>query len=406
MGKLAFVRSGLASASVVVTMHAIGCSDNASPTVVDAGVVSPDAATLADAASGAADSSMPVDAGAAGTGDILIDIVHAAPDVPAVGLCLAAVVSGSPQFIAPFDRVQGPLPRYAGTQIAIPAALQAASANAPVRVYLVPGYAPTDAGATSCASVVGTPSAVLLKEFSAGAFQAGKGYIVAATGCANPAAGTVTKCGADSVNPSAPRALGPWVKGFDRGAIGARDFGAQVVHLSPQLQGTSFRVPTADGGVAPAPLFAQGVKLALGTPVRSEQGLTYDWKVWASGGSPVKFGDDPTATITFGLGDAGNPNTFALGAFTASAATPTPPANGVVLYVPLQFAAVATVGPTSALVPSYFAAGVTYTFFAVGDPTQAPDPQAPDAGPDFIRFLAFPNNARVAIAGAGDASAN
>ena len=299
--------------------------------------------------------------------------------------------------------MQGPLPRYAGTQLAIPTALQTAIANVPVRVYLVPGYVQTDAGAPSCATAIAGSSAVLLKEFAAGTFQVGKGYIVAATGCANPAAGTVTKCGADAVNPASPRGLGAWGKTFDRSKVNAGEIGAQVVHLSPQTQGTAFPVTTGDGGSALLPIFAQGVKVALGTPVQGAQGLSYDWKAWASGAAPVKFGDDPSAKVTYALGDAGSPNTFALGVFTAAAATATPPAQGVVFFVPMQFVAAATLGPTNPLVPNYFVDGLTYTFFAVGDPAQSSNPQAPNAGPDFIRVLAFPNNARPA---APAASAN
>jgi hypothetical protein len=407
MTKEKLLRLGLVSASVALMTYAVGCSDDSSTSAsaTDAGAA--DAAPVVDASSGdaaaTADAAPIVDAASASPGDILIDIVHAAPDVPAVGLCLAAVVAGAPQFIAPFDKVQGPLPRYAGTQLAIPAALQTAIANVPVRVYLVPGYVPTDAGAPSCASVLGGSSTVLLKEIPAGTFQVGKGYIVAATGCANTATGTVTKCGADAVNPANPRGLGAWVKTFDRSKVNAGEIGAQVVHLSPQTQGTAFPVPLGDGGTALVPLFAQGVKVALGTPVQSAQGLSYDWKVWASGAAPVKFADDPTAKATYAIGDAGNPNTFALGLFTAAAATATPPASGVVLYVPMQFVAAATLGPTNPLVPTYFVDGLAYTFFAVGDPAQSSNPQAPNAGPDFVRILAFPNNARPP---AGDASTN
>jgi len=413
MTKEKFLRLGLVSASVALMTYAVGCSDDSgsSSPASDAGAAdaaprvdasNSDAAPSADAAS-SVDAS--ADAGAAPTGDILIDIVHAAPDVPAVGLCLAAVAAGAPQFIAPFDKVQGPLPRYAGTQLAIPSALQTAIANVPVRVYLVPGYVPSDAGAPSCASVVGSPSTVLLKEIPAGTFQVGKGYIVAATGCANTAAGTVTKCGADPVIPSNPRALGAWVKTFDRSKVNAGEIGAQVVHLSPQTQGTALPVPTPDGGVTLVPIFSQGVKVALGTPVQSAQGLSYDWKVWASGPAPLKFGDDPSPKATYAVGDAGDPNAFALGLFTAAAATSTPPAQGAVLFVPMQFVAAATLGPSSPLVPRYFVDGLTYTFFAVGDPAQSSNPQAPNAGPDFVRILAFPNNARPA-APAADASAN
>ena len=403
------LRLGLVSASVALMTYAVGCSDDSGSAApaADGGVR--DAAVVVDAsnvdAAAVEDAGPATDAGAASPGDIVVDIVHAAPDVPAVGLCLAAVVANAPQFIAPFDKVQGPLPRYAGTQLTIPAALQTAIANVPVRIYLVPGYVPGDAGAPSCASVVGSPATVLLKELPAGTFQVGKGYIVAAIGCANTAAGTVTKCGADSLNPSAPRALGAWVKTFDRSAVTAGQFGAQVAHLSPQLQGTSFPVPVGDGGTTLLPIFAQGVKLALGTPVQTSQGLSYDWKIWASGASPLKFGDDPSAKATLAIGDAGSPNTFALGLFTAAAATSTPPASGAVLFVPLQLAAAATLGPTNPLVPSYFLDGLTYTFFAVGDPAQSSNPQAPNAGPDFVRILAFPNNARPA-APAGDASTN
>jgi hypothetical protein len=403
------LRLGLVSASVALMTYAVGCSDDSGSAAPVADAGPSDAASVVDAsnvdAASVGDAGAATDAGAAPAGDIVVDIVHAAPDVPAVGLCLAAVVANAPQFIAPFDKVQGPLPRYAGTQLTIPSALQTAIANVPVRVYLVPGYAPGDAGAPSCASVVGNATTVLLNELPAGTFQVGKGYIVAATGCANTATGTVTKCGADAVNPSNPRGLGAWVKTFDRSKIGAGEFGAQVVHLSPQLQGTAFPVPNGDGGTALVPIFAQGVKLALGTPVQSAQGLSYAWKIWASGASPLKFADDPSAKATLALGDAGSPNTFALGLFTAAASTSTPPASGEVLYVPLQFAAAATLGPTNPLVPSYFVDGLTYTFFAVGDPAQSSNPQAPNAGPDFVRILAFPNNARPA-APAGDASAN
>lgn len=391
------LRLGLVSAVGALMVATVGCSDGSSSPASSADASIADGAVVSDAglpsdASTDGGATPAADAASPAATDILIDIVHAAPDVPAVGLCLAAVVAGAPQFIAPFDTVQGPLPRYAGTQLAIPAALQTAISAVAVRIYVVPGYSRSaDAGAPSCAAVVGTPSAILLKEFPAGQFRPGRGYIVAATGCANSATATVSKCGADPVLTANPRSLGAWLAEFDRSPVARGEFAGQVVHLSPQTEASSVPVSVPDAGTVMLPIFAQGLKVALGTP--AAQAGSYTMQTWWSGSTPLKFGASPSAKVTFVAGDAGaNPNAFALGLYTAAAATPTPPPIGLVSAVPLPFVAAATLGPTNPAVPSYFSLGVAYTFFVVGDVLQSSNPQAPNAGPDFLRVLAFPNN--------------
>ena len=379
------------------------------------GEASADAST-ADGGTSAVDSGAPgvsnSDSGGAAS-DILLDIIHAAPDTPNVGLCLAAVIGGLPQFVAPFDRVQGPLPRYAGAQLRIPAALQTAISNVAVRVYLVPGYAaPADAAAPACAAVVAaTASVVLLKEFPAGYFQPGRGYVIAATGCSAPNA-TVAKCGANPLAPTNPRPLSAWTSDFDRSIVGPLEFAGQVVHLSPQLESSSFPVAVPDAGYAMIPVFARGLKVALGTPGAAAG--TYTMQSWLSGVSPRTFAAAPSAKVAAEVGDGGtNPNAFALGIYTAGASTPTPPPVGLVTTVPLPYVSAATLGPSHPGVSSYFSLGVTYTLFIMGDPLQSSNPQAPNAGPDFLRVLAFPNNTpptsappAAADASVADASAN
>lgn len=346
---------------------------------VDAGGPAAEDASAADAAS----------ADAGGTSqDILIDIVHAAPDTAQVGLCLAAMVGGAPQFVAPFDTIQGPLPRYAGVQLRIPSALQTAISNVAVRIYLVPGYsAPVDAGAPTCASVVSAPGssngALLLKEFPVGYFQPGRGYLIAATGC-SAATSTVGKCGADSLVPTNPRPLQAYAAPVDRTAIEAGGFGMQFVHLSPQAEAIA--------------LLSTGVRFAQGDPGTDDAGATvYRWSAWASGAGAVKAFRPATALVrAAGVGD---PNTLGLGIYLASNAGATPTGNPL-LSVPFGLVAAATLGPTNPAVPTYFKKGVSYTFIALGDPLQSSNPQASNAGPDFLRVLAFPNNTPPVVADA------
>ncbi len=396
-GAVACVLAGVAG------MSSMACSD-AKEEVGGAGALDagrPEDAALdasLDAGANSGADAASVDAGTAG-GDILLDIVHASPDTPRVGLCLAAVVGGSAQFVAPFDTVQGPLPRYAGAQLRIPAALQTAISNVAVRVYLVPGYAaPEDAGATSCASVIATPgAAVLLKEFPAGYFQAGRGYLIAATGC-SAANATVAKCGADPVVSTNARPLQAYVATVDRSPLEASAFGMQFVHLSPQAE-------------ALGPL-ANGVRFAQGDPAGTDDAgaATYRWTSWASGSGAIKAFRAPTALVV--APSVGDPNALALGIYLASNAGATPTGNPL-LSVGFGLVAAATLGPTNPAVPSYFKKGVSYTYIALGDPLQSSNPQAPNAGPDFLRVLAFPNNtpptpapAAAPDASVADASAN
>jgi len=310
-----------------------------------------------------------VDAGSP-TG-IIIDIVHASPDTAQVGLCIGAVVGGNTAFPAPFNVVQGPLPRNAATQITVPTALQGAIGGVVVKVYAIPGYNKlADGGAPLCASYFGdggTPGAVLLKEFPAQTFKVGKGYIIAATGCSNPSQGTVAKCGADLTTPSNPRGLTTYFKEFDRAFIGSGEIGAQVVHLSSQTE-----------GLAP---FANGVKVAVGL-----DGNPPTWAAWASGANPVKFAADPTAKVV--APSPADPNTLALGLFTAATTQASPTGQTAVAAIPFSGVALATTGTANA---TYFKKGITYTFFAVGDGAQTP-PGGANPGADFLRVLALPNN--------------
>ncbi len=89
-------RAGVLAAGVWMVAFAAGCSDSA----IGKAVAPAESDGSADARApdaGPADGAAPeTDGGAraSATGGIVIDLVHAAPDLPAVGLCLAAVVSG------------------------------------------------------------------------------------------------------------------------------------------------------------------------------------------------------------------------------------------------------------------------------------------------------------------------
>jgi len=322
-----------------------------------------------DSGTAPTDSGAAVDAGSP-TG-IIIDIVHASPDTAQVGLCIGAVVGGNTAFPAPFNVVQGPLPRNAATQIVVPSALQGAIGGVVVKVYAIPGYNKfADGGAPLCASYFGdggTPGALLLKEFPAQTFKTGKGYIIAATGCSNPSQGTVAKCGADLTTPLNPCGLTAYVKEFDRAFIGSDEIGAQVVHLSSQTE-----------GLAP---FANGVKVAVGL-----NGNPPTWATWASGANPLKFAADPTAKVV--APSPADPNTLALGLFTAATTQASPTGQTAVAAIPFSSVALATTGTANA---TYFKKGITYTFFAVGDGAQTP-PGGANPGADFLRVLALPNN--------------
>ncbi len=415
MRKENLVRFSAVSVALAMAAGAfmVGCSSDSSSTAtaVDSGTPAVDSGTTTDSGTTPATDSGttpatdsgttadagrdagPVDAGPPGPQGIVIDVVHASPDTPAVGLCLGAVVGGNPAFPAPFDKVQGPLPRNAATQIVVPSALQGAIGGVEVRVYAVPGYTIPDGGASTCASVTGAGgSAVLLKSFPAGTFQAGHGYIVAATGCSNAGTATVAKCGADPTTPANPRALGAWFKEFDRTFQPAGNVGAQFVHLSPQAESQALPVPGAgpDGGTAYLPIFANGVKVAVGLANPADAGTAYTWAAWASGADPVKAFANPTAIVSAPI--PVDPNTLGLGLFTAASTAASPSGLTSIASIPFQFVAAATVGPTNPAVPTYFHKGLTYTFFAVGDLAQSSNPQAPNAGPDFFRVLALPNN--------------
>jgi hypothetical protein len=406
MRKENLVRFGAVSVALAMAAGAfmVGCSSDSEggtpTTTTDAGTTPADTGTTpADTGTTPADTgaptdaarpdSGPVDAGPPGPKGILIDVVHASPDTPAVGLCLGGVVSGNVVFPAPFDKVSGPLPRYAATQIAVPDALVATIQSVAVRVYAIPGYVPTDAGAPSCADVTAPDAgrgAVLLKEFPANYFAAGKGYIIAATGCSNASTATVAKCGADATDPTKALALNAWVKQFDRAFQPAANLGAQFVHLSPQAQSIALPV-LPDGGTAVA--FANGVKVAVGTPAAPDAGTAPTWLAWVTGANAVKFGADPTAIFSAAV--PVDPNALVLGVATAAAGA-SPTQADIVAPIPMQIVAAATLGPSNAAVPTYFKKGLTYTFFSVGDLAQSSNPQAPNFGADFFRVVALPNN--------------
>jgi len=400
MRKENLVRFGAVSVALAMAAGAfmVGCSDDSSSggttPAVDSGTPVADSSTpVADSSTPVADSSTPVadsaapadaardaaaptdsaapadaatDAGPTGPTGILIDVVHASPDTPQVGLCLGGVSGANVVFPAPFNVVQGPLPRWAGTQISVPSALVGAIAGLPVRIYLVPGYTPTDAGAPTCASVTGAGgSAVLLKEFPAGTFAAGKGYVIAATGCTNSGTATVAECGANTADGgSGARPLTPYFAEFDRQPVPAANTAAQFVHLAAPSEGL-------------APL-ANGVKIAGGLPVVSDAGTTYNWAAYVTGATPVKFADPPTAKFSAALPN--DPNTLGLGVFTA-AAPASPAGQTPVAAVPFGVVAFATKGVQD---PTYFKKGTTYTFIALGD--------AANQGADQFRVIALPNN--------------
>lgn len=347
----------VADSSTPVADSSTPVADSAAPT---------DAAAPADAARDGSATDAATDAGPAAPTGIIIDVVHASPDTPQVGLCLGGVSGTNVVFPAPFDKVQGPLPRWAGTQITVPTALVGAIAGLPVRVYLVPGYTPGDAGAPTCASVTGTGgSAVLLKEFPAGSFAGGKGYIIAATGCTNAGTATVAKCGANTADGgSGARPLTPYFAEFDRQAVPAANTAAQFVHLAAPTEGL-------------APL-ANGVKIAGGLPVVSDAGTSYNWAAYVTGANAVKFADAPTAKFSAPLPN--DPNTLALGVFTA-AAPASPAGQTPVASIPFGLVAFATTGAQN---PTYFKKGTTYTFIALGD--------AANQGADQFRVIALPNN--------------
>ena len=391
------VKIGFFLLAVAAATQVAACSAEAATTgATDAGLAPSDGASSLDApsvgandGSSAPDSALIPDAGPAAPQGILIDVVHASPDLGAVGLCFAAVISGTPQFIAPFENVQGPLPRYAATQLAIPGVLQGAIGNVPVRIYAIPGFTRTDAGAPLCASAIGGggTTALMLKEFAAGAFQPGKGYIVAVTGCASTA--SIAKCGADPIVPANPRPLGAWVREFDRTTVAASSFGAQFVHLSPQAESQVFPVAgaAADGGTAYVPIFSAGLRASLGVGTAGDAGISYAWAPWVSGPAAVKFAAEPSALAA--VPSPGDPNLNALGLFTAANAGATP-SGAPVDFLPFAYVELFTTGKQTG---GYFKKGVGYTFFAVGDLAQSANPQAPNAGPDFFRVLALPNNA-------------
>lgn len=346
----------------------------ASGALVDGGAWPGDSAAPADAArDGAAptDSAAPADAtptdgGSTGPTGLLIDVVHASPDTPQVGLCLGGVSGANVVFPAPFNVVQGPLARWAGTQISVPTVLVGGIAGLPLRIYLVPGYTPGDAGAPTCASVTGAGgSAVLLKEFPAGTFAAGKGYVIAATGCTNSGTATVAKCGANTADSgSGARPLTPYVAELDRQPVPAANTAAQFVHLA---------APTE--GLAP---FANGVKTAGGLPVVSDASTAYNWVGYVTGATPVKFADAPTAKFSAALPN--DPNTLVLGVFNA-AAPASPAGESPLATIPFGLVAFATKGVQD---PNYFKKGTTYTFIALGD--------AANQGADQFRVIAFPND--------------
>jgi hypothetical protein len=86
-----------------------------------------------------------------------------------------------------------------------------------------------------------------------------------------------------------------------------------------------------------------------------------------------------------------DPNTLGLGLFTA-AAPASPNGQTPVATLPMSFVAAATLGATNPAVATYFKKGITYTFIALGDLGQSANPQASNAGPDFFRVVALPNN--------------
>ena len=138
------------------------------------------------------------------------------------------------------------------------------------------------------------------------------------------------------------------------------------MHLSSQTE-----------GLAP---FANGVKVAVGL-----DGNPPTWAAWASGANAVKFAADPTTKVT--APSPADPNTLALGLFTA-AASGSPTGQTAVAAIPFSAVALASTGAAN---PTYFKKGITYTFFAVGDATQTP-PGGTNPGADFLRVLALPNN--------------
>lgn len=427
MRKENLVRFGAVSVALAMAAGAfmVGCSDDSSSggttTTTDAGTTpatdastpAADAATpVADAATatdaGRADAAAPVDAGPPPV--TKLHVVHAAAGVGPVALCLGGAIGAATAAPSVWPDVAGgglsggkaagPLPQAMGTSITIPGSVVQAAAAATVVVFAFPltaaQFAANLPGGTGDKGAVGqgcdtlyaaraTNGGVELGRIPAGTITAGTAFVAAAVDVPGVDGGAAT--------------VGLKVTKMDSAAPAAGAVGVHFLHhalntVNPQ---TGAQLTVAVGALTPA----TGDAGACPFTFNKVQAAAFPNK------APAKADVPPAVFAAPGVdGGVGEGRFLAIGVDTAGGVVPvtTPSQTTPCGYALFPFDAVATLsrGGVSTPAATYFTAGKTYSFIAIGDLTKAP--QQPtvttDAGTapnpafftNWFRVLAFANN--------------
>ena len=418
------VRFGAVSVALAMAAGAfmVGCSDDASgggsTPATDSGAPVVDGSTpVADSSTPAGDAASNPDAARADSGPAdagpapvtKLHVVHAAAGVGPVSLCLGGSVGSATAAPSVWPDVAGgalsggkgsaPLPQAFGTSLTIPGSVVSAAAAATVVVFAFPltqaqfaanlpgGSGDKGAVGADCATLYtnrATNGGVELGRIPAGTITAGTAFVAAAVDVAGVDGGAAT--------------VGLKVTKMDSAAPAAGQVGVHFLHhalktVNPQ---TGAQLTVAVGALSPATGDAGTCPFTF----NKVQAAAFPDKAAAKA-------DVATAVFSGPGADGGVEGRYlAIGVDTSAGVAPitTPSQTTPCGYALFPFDAVATLSSGGVQTPAatYFTAGKTYSFIAIGDVTKGP--QQPtvttDAGTapnpafftNWFRVLAFANN--------------